>query len=190
MRQAINNNPVAQVAVLGGLAILVGLFFMMNMKGGSAPVPGSTAPSAASTATPSSPPRHWSRHGRTRIFQRLPGRPSDDQRQRQSRGARSRAWPAEARDLRLEEGGHGGAPRRPPGRDRRPPRPQLGGVPVERTGRLGLRDPGDPRRPVLTDHPGCWGSRRRRPWWSSGRRGSAGPCLRRRSPMGSGMPRG
>lgn len=55
MRQAINNNPVAQVAVLGGLAILVGLFFMMNMKGGSSSS-GSTAPSAASTPATSSPP--------------------------------------------------------------------------------------------------------------------------------------
>ena len=49
MRQAINNNPIVQVAVLGGLAVIVGLFFMMNMKGGSSSSSGSTASSAAST---------------------------------------------------------------------------------------------------------------------------------------------
>jgi hypothetical protein len=56
MRQAINNNPVVQVAVLGGLAVIVGLFFMMNMKGGGSSGSSSTASSAASapaTGTPS-----------------------------------------------------------------------------------------------------------------------------------------
>jgi hypothetical protein len=50
MRQAINNNPMVQVAVLGGLAVIVGLFFMMNMKGGSSSSSDFTASSAASTA--------------------------------------------------------------------------------------------------------------------------------------------
>jgi hypothetical protein len=54
VRQAINNNPIAQVAVLGGLALLVGLFMMMNMKKGSSDS-GSTASSAATPAT-STPP--------------------------------------------------------------------------------------------------------------------------------------
>jgi hypothetical protein len=64
MRQAINNNPVAQVAVLGGLALLVALFFMMNMKGGgssgsastdssAAPAPATSSPSTAGTVSPS-----------------------------------------------------------------------------------------------------------------------------------------
>ena len=54
MRQAINNNPIAQVAVLGGLALLVGLFMMMNMKKGSSDS-GSTGSSAAATPAISSP---------------------------------------------------------------------------------------------------------------------------------------
>jgi hypothetical protein len=51
VRQAINNNPTVQVALLGGLALLVGLFLMMNMKKGSSDSSssGSTAASAAST---------------------------------------------------------------------------------------------------------------------------------------------
>ena len=65
MRQAINNNPIAQVAVLGGLAVLVGLFFMMNMKGkgssetasSAAPAPSTSAPPApASTSSATAPP--------------------------------------------------------------------------------------------------------------------------------------
>jgi hypothetical protein len=66
LRQAINNNPIAQVAVLGGLAVLVGLFFMMNMKGkGSetastaAPAPSTSAPPAptsGSTSSATAPP--------------------------------------------------------------------------------------------------------------------------------------
>jgi hypothetical protein len=55
MRQAINNNPMVQVAVLGGLAVIVGLFFMMNMKGGSSSSSDSTASSAASTAPAGAP---------------------------------------------------------------------------------------------------------------------------------------
>jgi hypothetical protein len=48
MRQAINNNPMVQIAVLGGLALIVAVFFMFNMKKGSSDS-GSTASSAAST---------------------------------------------------------------------------------------------------------------------------------------------
>ena len=33
MRQAINNNPIVQVAVLGGLAARRGVFFMMQHEG-------------------------------------------------------------------------------------------------------------------------------------------------------------
>ena len=54
MREAINNNPVVQVAVLGGLAVIVGLFMMMNMKKGSSDS-ASTDSSAASTPATSSP---------------------------------------------------------------------------------------------------------------------------------------
>jgi hypothetical protein len=54
VRQALNNNPIAQVAVLGGLALLVGLFMMMNMKKGSSDS-GSTNSSAAGTPATSSP---------------------------------------------------------------------------------------------------------------------------------------
>jgi hypothetical protein len=56
LRQAINNNPIAQVAVLGGLAVLVGLFFMMNMKGKGSSETASTASSAAPAPSPSAPP--------------------------------------------------------------------------------------------------------------------------------------
>jgi hypothetical protein len=56
LRQAINNNPIAQVAVLGGLAILVGLFFMMNMKGKGSSETASTASSAAPAPSTSAPP--------------------------------------------------------------------------------------------------------------------------------------
>lgn len=54
MRQALNNNPVVQVAVLGGLALIVALFFMMNMKKGSSGS-ASTASSAATAPAISSP---------------------------------------------------------------------------------------------------------------------------------------
>jgi hypothetical protein len=56
LRQAINNNPIAQVAVLGGLAVLVGLFFMMNMKGKGSSETASTASSAAPAPSTSAPP--------------------------------------------------------------------------------------------------------------------------------------
>jgi hypothetical protein len=56
VRQAINNNPVVQIGVLGGLALIVAVFFMMNMKKGSSDS-GSTDSSASSTpATSSAPP--------------------------------------------------------------------------------------------------------------------------------------
>jgi hypothetical protein len=54
MRQALNNNPVVQIAVVGVLVVVVGLFFMMNMKKKSPPHPASTAASgtSASASTP------------------------------------------------------------------------------------------------------------------------------------------
>jgi hypothetical protein len=53
MREAINNNPVVQIAVIGVLVVVVGLFMMMNMKkGSSSSSSGSdTASSAASSPT-------------------------------------------------------------------------------------------------------------------------------------------
>jgi hypothetical protein len=54
MREAINNNPVVQISVIGVLIVLVGLFFMMNMKKGSGSSSSSSESSAASSATPSS----------------------------------------------------------------------------------------------------------------------------------------
>ena len=48
MREAINNNPMVQLAVIGVLILLVGLFFMMNMKKGSSSSPSSTPSTAAS----------------------------------------------------------------------------------------------------------------------------------------------
>jgi hypothetical protein len=47
MREALNNNPVVQIAVIGVLIAVVGLFFMMNMKKGSG---SSSESSAASTS--------------------------------------------------------------------------------------------------------------------------------------------
>jgi hypothetical protein len=55
VREAINNNPIAQVAVLGCLVLVVGLFMLMNMKKGSSDS-GSSASSAAITPATSSPP--------------------------------------------------------------------------------------------------------------------------------------
>lgn len=55
MRQAINNNPVVQAAVLGGLALIVALFFLMNTKKGSSDS-ASTASSAAAAPAASAPP--------------------------------------------------------------------------------------------------------------------------------------
>jgi hypothetical protein len=54
VRQAINNNPLVQIGVLGGLALIVAVFFMMNMKKGSDST--STASSAAPAPATSSPP--------------------------------------------------------------------------------------------------------------------------------------
>jgi hypothetical protein len=53
MREAINNNPVVQIAVIGVLVVVVGLFMMMNMKKGSSSSSSSsdTASSAASSPT-------------------------------------------------------------------------------------------------------------------------------------------
>jgi hypothetical protein len=50
MREALNNNPMVQIAVIGVLVLVVGLFFMMNMKKGS----GSSDSSSESSAAPSS----------------------------------------------------------------------------------------------------------------------------------------
>jgi hypothetical protein len=56
VRQAINNNPMVQVAVLAGLALIAAVFFMTNMKGGGSSSSGSTASSAAPTPATTSPP--------------------------------------------------------------------------------------------------------------------------------------
>jgi hypothetical protein len=55
VRQAINNNPLVQIGVLGGLALIVAVFFMVNMKKGSSDS-SSTASSAAPAPATSSPP--------------------------------------------------------------------------------------------------------------------------------------
>lgn len=55
MRQAINSNPIVQIAVLGGLALIVAVFFMFNMKKGSSES-SSTASSAAPAPATSTPP--------------------------------------------------------------------------------------------------------------------------------------
>jgi hypothetical protein len=52
MRQALNSNPVVQIAVIGVLVVVVGLFFMMNMKKKSPPHPASTAASGTSASAP------------------------------------------------------------------------------------------------------------------------------------------
>jgi hypothetical protein len=52
MRDAINNNPMVQIAVIGVLILLVGLFFMMNMKKGSGSSSSSSQSSAAATSAP------------------------------------------------------------------------------------------------------------------------------------------
>jgi hypothetical protein len=54
MRQAINNNPIAQIAILGGLALVAAVFFMTNMKKGSSDS-ASTASSAAPAPSASAP---------------------------------------------------------------------------------------------------------------------------------------
>jgi hypothetical protein len=48
VREAINNNPIAQVAVLGGLLLAVALFMMMSKKGSS----DSASTDSSATATP------------------------------------------------------------------------------------------------------------------------------------------
>ena len=50
MRKAINENPTVQIAVIGVLVAVVGLFFMMGMKKKS---PSSSATPATATSTPS-----------------------------------------------------------------------------------------------------------------------------------------
>ena len=49
MRNAINSNPMVQIAVVGILVVFAGLFLMMNMKK-SSPSASSTAPATSSTA--------------------------------------------------------------------------------------------------------------------------------------------
>jgi hypothetical protein len=60
MRQAINSNPVVQIAVIGVLVVVVGLFMMMNMKKGSsgstAATPAAPGTSAGGTAAPAPAP--------------------------------------------------------------------------------------------------------------------------------------
>src|SRR5256885_965754 len=54
MRQALNSNPVVQMAVLGVLVVVVGLFLMMNLKKKSASTPATAAsntPAATAPAT-------------------------------------------------------------------------------------------------------------------------------------------
>jgi hypothetical protein len=61
MRQALNNNPTVQIAVVGVLVVVVGLFLMMNLKKGSSsssstqssatPATGSAAPGSAAPGT-------------------------------------------------------------------------------------------------------------------------------------------
>jgi hypothetical protein len=53
VREAINNNPMVQVGVLGALALIVAVFFMMNMKKGSDS--GSTESSATPAPATSAP---------------------------------------------------------------------------------------------------------------------------------------
>jgi hypothetical protein len=56
VREAINNNPVVQIAVIGVLVVFVGLFMMMNLKKGSSSAPpptDTTGSSSATTGTPS-----------------------------------------------------------------------------------------------------------------------------------------
>jgi hypothetical protein len=55
VREAINNNPVVQIGVLGGLALIVAVFFMMNMKGSSSSESGATGASAVPPPAASAP---------------------------------------------------------------------------------------------------------------------------------------
>jgi len=57
MRKVLNDNPVAQVAILGGLALVVGFFLLTRMhssSGGSSTTPDVTSPASGAVATPSS----------------------------------------------------------------------------------------------------------------------------------------
>jgi hypothetical protein len=54
VREAINNNPVVQIAVIGVLVVFVGLFMMMNLKKGSSSSSSTPEASASSSATPGS----------------------------------------------------------------------------------------------------------------------------------------
>jgi hypothetical protein len=62
MRDALNNNPMVQIAVIGVLILVVGLFFMMNMKkkdsstsSSSSAAPSSASSSLGGTTTPIGP---------------------------------------------------------------------------------------------------------------------------------------
>jgi hypothetical protein len=54
MREALNSNPVVQIAVIGVLIVVVGLFMMMNMKKSSSSSSSSDESSAASSPTSAS----------------------------------------------------------------------------------------------------------------------------------------
>lgn len=56
MREALNNNPVVQIAVVGVLVVVVGLFFMMNMKKKSpeAASPTTTSPTTSALSSAAS----------------------------------------------------------------------------------------------------------------------------------------
>jgi hypothetical protein len=59
MRQALNSNPMVQLAVVGVLVLIVGLFMMMNLKKGSSSSSSSTdsgASSAVVSSSSSTPP--------------------------------------------------------------------------------------------------------------------------------------
>lgn len=51
MRQALNSNPVVQIAVVGVLVVIVGMFLMMNLKKGGGSSSSATSPSATPEAS-------------------------------------------------------------------------------------------------------------------------------------------
>src|SRR5436190_610149 len=53
MRQALNSNPVVQMAVLGVLVVVVGLFLMMNLKKGGSSGSTAASPTPATSSSPS-----------------------------------------------------------------------------------------------------------------------------------------
>jgi hypothetical protein len=55
VREAINNNPIVQIGLLGGLALIVAVFFMMNMKKGSSDTSSTASSAAPAPATSSAP---------------------------------------------------------------------------------------------------------------------------------------